>query len=562
MSRKLFQQLHQRLVVRKELVVTYLRYGWPVLGLIMMIAMAGGLLLADLAKEQDRAYTTSSRNLVQQAINSAIESNATYSTEYSLWNDAYENTTLKEDPEWMETNFHPSNAGAMAVYRQGVGIRYMYVKLGFESTQPDIERYVAALDLSAHGSFSHSRNQDDIVTSPKSLAVFDGQLAAVAVEPIRPERASNLPRPTAKTPLDFVVFISFISAKTAQSIGRSNGLAQPELHVSDVQQPPREGRVGLDLTDAEGKLVARIDWIDAMPGSRAFASRLIPITLVLLGVGILTVAVTQTLVARQIQLSEAARLAAEEASQQKSSFLANVSHELRTPLNAIIGYSEILEEDALDAQNETGASDAKKVTRAANHLLALINDLLDHSKIEAGKMDFNPSQTQIGPLVEEVAEALRVRAEDRGNQINIAYDPSIGEALLDSMRLKQCLLNLASNAVKFTQDGVITISARPVDHFGVASLRFTIKDTGIGMAPATIDKLFVPFVQADETTSQKFGGTGLGLVITRRLIDAMGGQVQVESAEGQGSSFTIIIPRGMDWAGTTVPAQSDGALEA
>jgi signal transduction histidine kinase len=543
--------------------MTYLRFGWPILGLIAMMGIAGFFILTDFTRSQDRAFTISSRTLVQQAINGLIESNATYSSEYALWNDAYENTTLDEDLAWLSSNFKPSNSSALGVYRQGVGTRYLYVRKGLESARADIQAYMDHhLDVSDHQRFGLTRDPDHIVIAPSGLTVFDGRLATIAVQPIRPERDTHLPIVGPEVPVDFVVFINFVSAETVENIALSSSLELPQLHVSDVAQPPRAGRVGLDLKNPTGQLVARIDWVDAQPGSAAFARRFFPIGLVLLFMGTLTLIVTYNLSSRQVALSEQARLAAEEASHQKSSFLANVSHELRTPLNAIIGYSEILEEDALDAQNATSAADAKKVTRAAHHLLPLINDLLDHSKIEAGKIDFSPSQTALEPLVEDVAEALRGRAGERGNQIVVTCDPNLGDALLDAMRLKQCLLNLASNAVKFTQDGVIKISARPVEHLGVACVRLCVQDSGIGMTQATMDKLFVPFVQADAATSQKFGGTGLGLVITRRLIEAMGGSVTAQSVEGKGSTFTILVPRGMAWEQQQPPTIAATSLAA
>jgi signal transduction histidine kinase len=551
-----FQRPSSAPISPENVFLTYFRFGWPILALILMMGCAGLILLADLTRSQDRAFTINSQRLVQQGISGAIDANAAYSTEYALWNDAYENITVKNNLGWLDGNFNPTNSTAVGVFREGGGLRYLYVKTGLEGTRDDIIDYSAQLKLLEHRPYQLSRDQNQIVIAPSGLAVFDGRLATVAVQPIRPERETHLLRPNPETPLDYLIFINLIDTAKVAKIAHASGLEAPELHVSDVTQLPHEGRVGLDLTNSAGQRIARIDWKNEKPGSAAFASRFIPIGLALLLVGSLTLMVTYNLSARQVQLAEKARLAAEEASYQKSSFLANVSHELRTPLNAIIGYSEILAEDCLEAQNDVGASDAKKVTRAAHHLLALINDLLDHSKIEAGKIDFNPAQASIQPLLDDVVEALRPRALERGNQVVIQCDPTIGEGLFDAMRLKQCLLNLTSNAVKFTQDGTITISARAAAHNGTECLRFTIKDTGIGMSPATISKLFVPFVQADETTTQKFGGTGLGLVITRRLIEAMGGEVLVESKEGEGATFTLIIPRGMDQPTSVAQAQS------
>jgi signal transduction histidine kinase len=524
--------------------LTFFRFGWPIIALIVMMGCAGLFLLADLTRSQDRAFAINSQRLVQQGINGVIETNAVYSTDYALWDDGYESVTLNYDPEWLKSNYNPTNSASIGVYREGQGLRHIYIKKGMESMRADIEAFASTLNLAAHRPYLLSRDPARVVIAPSGLEVIDGKLAVIAVQPIRPEPDSDLLKSFPNAPQDYIIFINFIDAAKAAKIGEASGLKAPELHVSDVAQPLREGRVGLDLTNSAGKLIARIDWHDEKPGSAAFASRFLPIGLALLLVGTLTLVVTNSLCERQVQLSESARLAAEEASHQKSSFLANVSHELRTPLNAIIGYSEILAEDCLDAKNDIGLGDARKVTRAAHHLLALINDLLDHSKIEAGKLDFNPAQVGVSPILEEVVDALRPHAQERGNQLLLNCDPAIGEGFFDGMRVKQCLLNLTTNAVKFTKDGTITLSARAVVHGGIDSLRFTIKDTGIGMSAKTVSKLFVPFVQADATTSMKFGGTGLGLVITRRLAEAMGGAVLVQSVEGEGSTFSFIIPRG------------------
>lgn len=230
-----------------------------------------------------------------------------------------------------------------------------------------------------------------------------------------------------------------------------------------------------------------------------------------------------------------ARVAADGANAAKTQFLATMSHELRTPLNAIIGYAEIIDEDA-GGTNE----DSQRIQRSAHHLLGLISEILDHARLETGKMELKNAPTALLPLFNDVAETARVAATASGNAFVAHCDPEIGAAYLDVMRLRQCMLNLTSNAAKFTRNGRIAISMRAVD--GDAFV-FEVKDTGVGMTDETVSRLFQAFVQADSSITREYGGTGLGLAITKQLMDAMGGAVSVASTPGEGSTFTLTLKR-------------------
>ena len=234
------------------------------------------------------------------------------------------------------------------------------------------------------------------------------------------------------------------------------------------------------------------------------------------------------------QLAQANRL--------KSQFLANMSHELRTPLNAIIGVTEMLQEDARDLKREDELEPLERVLRAAKHLLALINDILDLSKIEAGKMDLHIESFAIAPLIDEVAETIGTMAAKNGNRVVVHCAADIGSMRADQMRIRQALLNLVSNANKFTERGTLTIDATRTREDGREWVALAVTDTGIGMTPDQIGKLFQEFVQADPTTTRKYGGTGLGLAISRRFCQMMGGDVTVASEPGRGSTFTIRLP--------------------
>ena len=237
-----------------------------------------------------------------------------------------------------------------------------------------------------------------------------------------------------------------------------------------------------------------------------------------------------------------AKTAAEEANQAKSAFLANMSHELRTPLNAIIGYSEMLEEDAEAAGQKSFVSDLQKIRSSGRHLLGLINDVLDLSKVEAGKMKLFLETFDVANLIEEVVATAQPLVEKTSNRLEVRVAPDVGQIREDVTKVRQVLLNLLSNAAKFTEKGTITLEAtREADVTG-SWVVFRVRDTGIGMTPEQTAKLFQAFTQADGSTMRKYGGTGLGLALSRKFCVMMGGDINVESAPGKGSTFTVRLP--------------------
>jgi signal transduction histidine kinase/CheY-like chemotaxis protein len=243
-----------------------------------------------------------------------------------------------------------------------------------------------------------------------------------------------------------------------------------------------------------------------------------------------------------VQRLETARDQAMEASRTKSSFLANMSHELRTPLNAIIGLTELLCDNAARFGTEKALEPLRRVLRAGRHLLNLINDILDLSKIEAGKMDLTLETVAIQPVVEEVLGTARPLAEQNKNQLTLECSPAIGSVYADNMRLRQVLLNLLSNACKFTKAGTVRLGVTRVEEADQHWVDFAVSDTGIGMTEEQLGRLFQEFAQADASTTRQFGGTGLGLAISRRLCRLMGGDVTVTSEPGKGSTFTMRLP--------------------
>ena len=245
------------------------------------------------------------------------------------------------------------------------------------------------------------------------------------------------------------------------------------------------------------------------------------------------------------------------ASQHKSQFLANMSHELRTPLNAIIGVSEMLREDAEAAKQDLEPLD--RVLGAGRHLLALINDILDLSKIEAGRMELQLEDFALAPLIDGVAKTIEPLAAKNENRVAVSCDGAIGTLHADSMRLRQALLNLMSNANKFTERGTISVDARHGQENGHDWVTIAVADSGIGMTPEQMGKLFHEFSQADASTTRKYGGTGLGLAISKRFCQMMGGDITVESVHGHGSTFTIRLPRIVEVPKEAVPARTGEA---
>jgi two-component system, NtrC family, sensor kinase len=233
----------------------------------------------------------------------------------------------------------------------------------------------------------------------------------------------------------------------------------------------------------------------------------------------------------------------QQASENKSQFVSSMSHELRTPLNAIIGLTEMMVKNPARFGTEKAQEPLQRVNRAGTHLLGLINQVLDLSKIEAGKLELNPQTVQLAPLINDVISTAGQLAEQNKNRLVVDSQKNLGALTVDPMRLRQILLNLLSNACKFTKAGEVKLAARKVSN-GSNFVEFAVSDTGIGMTPEQQAKLFEEFSQADAATAQRFGGTGLGLAITRKLARMMGGDVTVTSEQGKGSVFTVRLPGG------------------
>ena len=262
----------------------------------------------------------------------------------------------------------------------------------------------------------------------------------------------------------------------------------------------------------------------------------------------------------QEELSKA-KHAAEEANRAKSTFLANMSHELRTPLNAIIGYSEMLEEETRDTGKIENVQDLKKIQAAGKHLLALINDVLDLSKIEAGKMGLHLETFDVPQVIEEMVTTLQPAAAKNSNSVNVRVAENVGTMKADITKVRQILFNLLSNACKFTDHGTISVDVDQIKAEDKECIQFRVSDTGIGISAQQRQNLFQEFAQADSSIARKYGGTGLGLAITYRFVQLMKGQINVESEPGKGAVFTVQLPTQIAME-TTESASSQGTSNA
>ncbi|MDH3229403.1 MAG: response regulator [Alphaproteobacteria bacterium] len=245
---------------------------------------------------------------------------------------------------------------------------------------------------------------------------------------------------------------------------------------------------------------------------------------------------------------------AERANRAKSQFLANMSHELRTPLNAIIGYSEMLLEEAVEAGRADSVGDLRRINGAGQHLLGLINDVLDLSKIEAGKMDIVPEDFSVPSIVDDVVATIQHMVDDRHNSLAVDVAANLQSMYSDQLKVRQILFNVLSNAAKFTSRGQIRFTVRPVTERDEVWVEFSVSDTGIGMSREQIDKVFGEFLQADSSTTREYGGTGLGLAISRRMARMLGGDISATSTPGEGSTFTVRLPARMPPVGDSAAA--------
>jgi signal transduction histidine kinase len=406
-----------------------------------------------------------------------------------------------------------------------------------------LQAYATSLESYAQATESTLQQIDPLQLQPEEVESARQSLLRI----VRGEEAMNLKRRGAE-----LTNILNIAQKQEQQGGEimedAQGLEKLIIILSMLGSVAIAGTVALRTTRAIAEPVVTVTQVAQQVARDSNFELRAPIS-TKDEIGSLATSLNQLIerVSERTQELQQAKEAAEDASRSKSQFLANMSHELRTPLNAIIGLSQLLHDDAqdLDLGEEDFISDLQSINAAGKHLLELINDILDLSKIEAGKMELYPETFEIATLIDDVVSTVKPLVEKNGNILEVHCDEQLGTMHADQTKVRQVLFNLLSNAAKFTTQGRVTLTVTREQVDNSDGIGFRVCDTGIGMSDEQQQRLFQAFTQGDASTTRKYGGTGLGLAITRHFCQLMGGDISVESKVDQGSTFTVRLPVGV-----------------
>ena len=406
-----------------------------------------------------------------------------------------------------------------------------------------LQAYATSLESYAQATESTLQQIDPLQLQPEEVESARQSLLRI----VRGEEAMNLKRRGAE-----LTNILNIAQKQEQQGGEimedAQGLEKLIIILSMLGSVAIAGTVALRTTRAIAEPVVTVTQVAQQVARDSNFELRAPIS-TKDEIGSLATSLNQLIerVSERTQELQQAKEAAEDASRSKSQFLANMSHELRTPLNAIIGLSQLLHDDAqdLDLGEEDFISDLQSINAAGKHLLELINDILDLSKIEAGKMELYPETFEIATLIDDVVSTVKPLVEKNGNILEVHCDEQLGTMHADQTKVRQVLFNLLSNAAKFTTQGRVTLRVTREQVDNSDGIGFRVCDTGIGMSDEQQQRLFQAFTQGDASTTRKYGGTGLGLAITRHFCQLMGGDISVESKVDQGSTFTVRLPVGV-----------------
>jgi signal transduction histidine kinase len=522
------------------------RVGGPIAGLIVLVTALGLWQFNNFAKEHDRTAHLAAIALVERSFATTLSEHSRYTSDFSIWDVGFQNTTLNWNARFVRENYYSEMIDAALIVSASGAIRHFWVHPRHAAQEPALRAAIQAILPKRLALRDFTAAERTIRNDRRLAGLYRGHPISAAIVPIRPETPALLTPAASARPADYFVSIKSLDAQDLSAFGAQAGLADFRFSPSRAMT---DGRVSVPFHVAEDASLGYLYWLDARPGSTAFQARVWPIvlTLALLSLAaalLIAHSVNHSLAAAQVARSaaEAAQAAAERSNALKSQFVATMSHELRTPLNAIIGYAEIINEDAEIAAAPDIGQDASRILKAARHLLGLINELLDSAKVEAGELVLTPEPVSIAELIDAVASVAAPLARANDNELDIRVDDALGVVMADPLRLKQSLLNILGNALKFTKGGQVRLSAARRREGNREWVISEVSDTGIGMSDETQQRIFSPFVQADGSITRQFGGTGLGLSITKALIEAMGGNIRVVSALNKGSIFTIRMP--------------------
>jgi signal transduction histidine kinase/ActR/RegA family two-component response regulator len=547
---------------------------------VTIVVLGGCALLAFAAVSVDRLQAREERIVVQQALDRTLQRLDSDVGSAAVWDQAYERLRPGADVDWLDReigSYYAENRGNDLAVALDATDRPFYAWVGHGRVEPGSQ---AGLVAAAGALIADIRRQEraaivgrargrpiDPDASPTAetahgLIRVGEQIYIVAGSTVAPEKQQQSRRPG---PATIVLCAQRIDRHLLPTLAHDMRIRQPMIHAT----APASGGAVM-LTDPDGLPLAWLGWNPKQPGLdrvRNAAPLLAPGALLLLAAG-LALGLRIRQVVRQLDASEAgqkaamaelvdARDRAQGASQAKSQFLANISHEIRTPLNGVLGMAQVMELSGLGSPHR---EHLKIIRDSGETLLSILNDVLDLSKIEAGRFELDDHVFDLDQTVAAACRPFVLLADQKDVHFGIEIAPEAQGAWCgDSVRLRQVLSNLASNAVKFTHDGQILLRVSATE----TGLGFTLSDTGIGIAPDRIAGLFEKFVQADSSTTRKFGGTGLGLAICRELVERMGGHLRMDSAPGKGSTFVFRLPFARaDAADYLDPAPSEGDIRS
>lgn len=468
-----------------------------------------------------------------------------------MWDDAVLNLDRRFNQDWATTNVGQylstighfsdivlldSRQRARLAFHDGESAKAESLQWMKDASAPLVQQVRAA--EAARGAFA-GRSRDGKMISNRiaatGIARVDGAVMIVTASLVQPDFGTALPSAAAP------IVLTALPIDEGFLAGFGERFMLDGLALGVETEAAQSAHAATPLLAVDGETVAHLHWSPQQPGAKMVRDAFPPLLALLLVLAVLATFFWRRHrnVAGELRQSERQTALAQAADKAKSDFLAKMSHELRTPLNAIIGYSELMSEQAIEEGRDDATTDHGRVLSAARHLLHLVDDLLDLAKIEAGSLGVVCEPVDMDIFLREVIEACEYGARRNGDDLVLTAPDAWPEVVTDAAKLKQCLFNLLSNACKFTHDGRVELRAWPVDDG--RRLRFAVLDTGIGMTPGQMERIFNPFVQAEADTHHTFGGTGLGLSVSRELARLLGGDISVASYHGQGTTFTLEI---------------------